>query len=337
MNPDQFDLNQDHQTIRKALQKAKRRNLLRNILISFVISVLVLISFIFASKQIMDYHFYHVREDIETFGEITRPNVEFISFPTRSEGLLQNESVLYTYKNIEGRPIKWEEELYVYSLWGTYTKMSTNLKFWSNGNQNKTKLAYNLHTFQRELLFYLPFITTYETYMNHLEELDELQNGAAELAISFDKPYTVQQIHSMLPEGVHPQWYWVDTYDDKPGLMPRTRSYNVTNEKGQVIGTETATELIKDPYPSYLVYGFKNKSDSASEQDFIESLEKGMKLNGKHQLEYQRIFNFLRGQKEKPDAEDVKIFGVVVTGSKEHLKHLKGVPYARAIVLGASG
>ncbi|NUU73730.1 anti sigma factor C-terminal domain-containing protein, partial [Paenibacillus xylanilyticus] len=64
-------------------------------------------------------------------------------------------------------------------------------------------------------------------------------------------------------------------------------------------------------------------------------LEDGIKTNGKYQHEFERIYDYLRRDKEKPDTSDVRILGVVVTGTADSLKALQEQKYVKAAVLGA--
>ncbi|KMY50146.1 anti sigma factor C-terminal domain-containing protein [Peribacillus loiseleuriae] len=74
---------------------------------------------------------------------------------------------------------------------------------------------------------------TYKKYINDLPQLDEMDNRKlAEMGISFDQSYTLEQAKTMLPSNVHPVWYWVDTYSDKDRLsdehpMPESAKYDI--------------------------------------------------------------------------------------------------------------
>ena len=173
---------------------------------------------------------------------------------------------------------------------------------------------YNTQTGQREMLFYHPEID-YRKYINDLPQLDEMDNRKlVEMGISFDQSYTLEQVKTMLPSNVHPVWYWVDTYSDKDRLFD------------------------KDPMPesANMIYGFGPGIDNGNvnEEYFLSSIENGLSVKGKYYNEYKRIYDYLRKEKEKPVKNDVKILGVVVTGTAENLKTLKEKNYIKSATLG---
>lgn len=260
--------------------------------------------------------------DVNMIRHITRPNTER-GVAITSNSLFKSTVEYKTYKVIEGKPVKWEDEVYEYKVWNTFRRLSNvnPLTIADNvvvGNEriNKTSELYNNQTMEREMQFYLPF-ASYNSYINDIEKVKG-ENKVAELAISFDKPHKVSEIKKMLPEGIHPVWYWVDTYDDK-------KSYSIDDM------TESA----------YNVYGFKAKQGdiefgNGTEKDFLLAIQNGIEQKGKYYEEYKRIYDYLRGKKKKPSEEDVKVIGVVVTGTAADLQKLNGQNYVKAAVLGAT-
>lgn len=174
------------------------------------------------------------------------------------------------------------------------------------------------------MMFYLPSVK-YVNYLNEIPQLDDMDGEKlVEVGISFDTNYTVNQIKAMLPPGVHPVWYWVDTYSNmKPYTADKIPDGSVINPS---------------PDPANRVYGFgiQPKDDDISEKDFLKALEYGLHTNGKYRREFERIHDYLRSDKEQPDTSDVRLLGVVVTGTADSLKALQGQRYMKAAVLGAT-
>ena len=56
----------------------------------------------------------------------------------------------------------------------------------------------------------------------------------------------------------------------------------------------------------------------------------------KYYEEYKRIYDYLRGKKTKPSEQDVKVIGVVVTGTAADLQRLNDKNYVKAAVLGVT-
>ncbi|MGH1288485.1 anti sigma factor C-terminal domain-containing protein [Bacillus toyonensis] len=322
MGRDDFDFDIDSSKVSTMLKKAKRRQLLKIIVISIVLFIVLFFGSIIGISQLNNRAYLAMDRDVNMIRQITRPNTERGVVIT-SNGLFKSTVEYKTYKIIEGKPVKWEDEVYEYKVWNTFRRLSdvNPLTIADNvvmGNEriNKASALYNNQTMEREMQFYLPF-ASYNSYINDIEKVKD-ENKVAELAISFDKPHKVSEIKKMLPEGIHPVWYWVDTYDDK-------KSYSIDDV------TESA----------YNVYGFKAKQGdiefgNGTEKDFLLAIQSGMEKQGKYYGEYERIYNYLKGKKTKPSEQDVKVIGVVVTGTSADLQKLNGQNYVKAAVLGAT-
>ena len=90
--------------------------------------------------------------------------------------------------------------------------------------------TFNSSNGQREMMFYIPEINYNEKILNDLPSLSEMDPGKlVEMGISFDKSYSLEEVKSMLPEGLKQVWYWVDTYNNKDRY--RITSYNVCYTK----------------------------------------------------------------------------------------------------------
>ena len=322
MGRDEFDFDIDSSKVSTMLKKAKRRQLLKIIVISIALFIVLFFGSIIGISQLNNRAYLAMDRDVNMIRHITRPNTER-GVAITSNGLFKSTVEYKTYKVIEGKPVKWEDEVYEYKVWNTFRRLSNvnPLTIADNvvvGNEriNKTSELYNNQTMEREMQFYLPF-ASYNSYINDIEKVKG-ENKVAELAISFDKPHKVSEIKKMLPEGIHPVWYWVDTYDDK-------KSYSIDDM------TESA----------YNVYGFKAKQGdiefgNGTEKDFLLAIQNGIEQKGKYYEEYKRIYDYLRGKKTKPSEEDVKVIGVVVTGTAADLQKLNGQNYVKAAVLGAT-
>lgn len=321
MNKDDFEFDIEKSKITKMLKIAKRKQLTKIIIISTLSSILVLILLFLGVSKLNDLVYWNVRNDTTLLKDITQPNTEHGEPIIVNSGIFKNTLVYRNYKIIEGHPIKWDDETYEFKIWNTFYKVDSKNFVTIENNKGVSERSsqsndiYNPQTMERAMQFYLPFVS-YPKYMNDLAKLKS-DNMAAEMAISFDKPYTVSEINKMLPDGVHPVWYWVDTYYNK-------KQYDVS------FITESAND----------VYGFRKQGafsrGNGTEESFLLYLKDGLKMKGKYYNEYKRIYDYLRGEKKEPDTKDVRIFGVVVTGTKANLQKLENAPYMKAAVLGAT-
>ncbi|MNC47067.1 hypothetical protein D3C75_961110 [compost metagenome] len=91
------------------------------------------------------------------------------------------------------------------------------------------------------------------------------------------------------------------------------------------------------PLSGYGVYGFgiRPDYDQVSPETFIDMINSGLARQDKYYSEYKRINQYLKEHNEQPDAEDVRILGVEVTGTAATLSTLQEKEYVRGAVLGA--
>jgi len=305
--------------LRKTVKKARRSSILRNVVISVVATIVVVSGGLFSNNALLVHAERNLRSAAYLDAETHQPDV-FLGNSHTTYGLFGGQEQYQLFKVINGVPISWGTETYSFNVLGQYSLMGGD---YSPAPQLQTPdgtRVYNYQTQQRLMEFYYPGVT-YPHYFNDLPQLNEIPSGdSVEMAISFDKPYTFNEVTAMLPTGVHTTWYWVDTYD---------------NNTVQAMKQPPDTALMP-----YQVYGFgsqANPGDSVSRtpEFFIQLLQAGLKLKGAARDQYQQIYNVLSHGQGIITPADVKIIGVVVTGTPHDLKTLQGQEFVKASVLGA--
>ncbi|MFD3446472.1 anti sigma factor C-terminal domain-containing protein [Microbacteriaceae bacterium 4G12] len=327
MSREDFELNMDDKQMKALLRKAKRKHLIRNWIISICASIVVAFGLLCAVTYLQQKNFSKMERAIEAWHTIQGPNIHFYGHTKLSMGLTNSTISYSSYKNIAGQPVKWIDEIYEYSIWGYHqVNHNGNIGLDEEGPTEGTKPDYNSQTLQREMRFYLPFVT-YKDYVNDLKNIGDLQNKVGEVALSFDKAYTVEQITQMLPKDVQPVWYWVDTYNEKKP----TDYVGLTDANGTVFNAQMSTR----------VYGFQGSYTKNEEftkdiinrnaKDFVETI-KFLSKNEPSTLrgDMNKIYKEIKDIPPK----DLPIYGVVVTGTTQSLQQLQGAPYIKAAVKG---
>ena len=300
--------------IGQVLKKARRRSTIRVILVSFVTVLILGAVGFFADQMLLSNAANAVMPYARQKFSISEPNV-YRGGTQFTEGILGGQIQMQTYKVIGGIPIPWATQYYQYSIFGG---ISPYYGDYSPSPQLPTpdgNRVYNEQTEQRAMQFYDPSVH-YAHYFNDLSLLRSIpRNDEVEMAISLNRDYSFAQVNRMLPGGVTPAWYWVDTY--------------------------ALQDIRHDSFPlqTYEVYGFEkvpsasSPSDIQTATDFVRTIQSG--LHGPLQSEYRQIYDALSHGTGKMTSADVKIIGVVVTGTPRQLMALQGQPYVRASVLGA--
>lgn len=322
---------QDDKSLSKVIKKAKRRTAIRNIIISLVISVIVLFVGVIVNAQITSYSASQAMREEYALMEISGPN-QYVSGFTDEQGLLSGKLEFSMYKVIEGVPVPWQTREIGYSV-------LPFLSFTSIGGSTRglniplpdPKMVqekyeyyrnYNGYNGQRNMAYYIPGVNYNGKILNDLPTLEQMdEDKLVEMAISFDKEYSLAEVRSMIPAELTQVWYWVDTYDNKQYYEPYkdgngNRSYGVPEGDNYLFG-----------------FGINLDGPEVDEQNFIDALEQG--LEGKYHYEFNRINNYLKGDKAKPEKNDIRILGVVLTGNAKELQILSEESYVRGAVLGA--
>ncbi|MEK3715679.1 anti-sigma factor [Paenibacillus sp. FSL R7-0333] len=326
----------EDQNIMTTLKKTKRKSLIRSILISLAVSGLMLIAVFYGAAQLVDRLSSNALYSEQQYMRISSPN-EFNSGYRDNRGFLSGVLELQTYKIVDDVPVPWKNRWLNYNAWwfpfttGAYGGVSNLTVEDPRMKQEGYEYyrGYNSYNGQRELAFYIPGVDYGGRILNDLPELDKMnEDKRVELAVSFDKDYSFEEVEGLLPAGVKPVWYWVDTYDDREGFGFKP------------FPNENDPAKMNYPTPmsaNYGVYGFGvwPDRDQAKPDDFIGAVQTGVDKKGKHHSEYQRIFNYLKKDKAAPEAGDLRILGVVVTGTADGLESLKDQTYVRGAVLGA--
>jgi Sigma factor regulator C-terminal/Sigma factor regulator N-terminal len=355
MEEDKVTFELDDKKMKKMLRKAKWKAIFKYSGIALLGMIVISMA---ATKLIENYAHEVVKDVIKKENDIINtliseyelghPNTEYVIHktnyqPKRSQGVEylpgdgiieaflerpweQREVVVKSYKVIEGVPVEWKEEVYQYSESrreylpkvvhaDELERYEQPSLFKVDKNEN---VVYSQETMQREMQFYR-YDKRYNAYVNDLERISKFDNKVMEVALSFDKTYSLEEVKNMLPADVTQVWYWVDT------------PLSSAHYKG-----EPTSSPIWDKY----VMGFDT---TKTENDFIEELRiaKGKQKNGEYaRLDgirgyAQEVNEGLRKGKDEPAKEDIRIIGAVVTGDEKQLKSLQGLPFLKAISLGA--
>lgn len=285
-----------------ALKKAKLKQLLK-IIITSIIVVLILLPILYktgnyfaakSSTRLNDQLFLH--------NAIAEPNIRIDSQVTSNSSMFSGDIITNRSKNIDGYLVQWS------TLTSSYDWLNNNIdyneltpgsfgsgtEFYEYDKQTKNKIA----------TFYNPSIQKYyDGIQNQLGEISQMENYVAEVAISFNQPYTWQEIQAKIPDNLNIVWLYMT-------------SPIVDESKG---------------FASVPVYGF-DPSDSPKEayKNFIDSLEK-YDANGNDAT----IQKFLNLNKKK-QFDEVKILGVMLTGQTKNFKALENKDFIRGASVGAT-
>jgi hypothetical protein len=296
------------------VKNAKRKSIKRNIVITTLSIIILGFIAITGNGVILGWAFNKASEDNQLLYQISQPNVE-TSETQFSFGILSGEYTYQKYKLIEDKVISWGTEQKEFNALGKNTA-SAIYDSVSSRESKKGVRYYNPSNGQRMMLFYHPWFE-YKTIQNDLSLIEKAPSDAVmEVAISFDKPFSVTEVQKFLNLRKKITWYWVNDY--------------YKNDKKNLQGLHETGDSAS------LVYGFNATAPGGegdtlgqNEDDYIAILKK-LKGLGSYDYIVDRLL-----ETEKENRNDGLILGVVVTGTKDELLKLKEEKHIRAISLGA--
>ncbi|GAB6432690.1 anti-sigma factor [Bacillus luti] len=291
-------------SLKDALKKAKRKQLLK-IIITSIIVVIILIPIIykvgnyFAAKSSTKLH-----ERLFLHNAIAEPNVQIDSQVTSNSSMFGGNIISNRSKNINGYIVPWN------TLTSSYGWIRINIDsneltpgfYWSRSNAEFYE--YDKQTKNKFATFYNPNIKDYhDGVQNELGEVSQMNNYVAEVAISFNQPYTLKEVQTKIPDNLNIVWLYMTS----------------------PIGDES-----KGP-AGMPVYGFNpDTSPKEAYKEFVDSLNQYD--DGGHD---ENIQKFLKANKNKP-FDQVKILGVMLTGKTENFKALENQDFIRGASVGVT-
>ena len=289
----------DH-SLNGALKKAKRKQLLK-IIITTIIVILILLPILyktgnyFAAKSSANLH-----EALTLHNAIAEPNIEIDSQVISNSSMFGGNIITNRSKNINGYVVQWSTLTSSYDWFGKQIDRNelkpgfygSDTNFYEYDKQTKNKVA----------TFYHPSIKKYfRSIPNELEEISQMDNHVAEVAISFNQPYTFQEIDEKIPDNLKIVWLYMT-------------SEIVDESKGPA---------------GMPVYGYDpSVSPSARYNSFIDDLER-------YGADDDMLQDFLNKNKNKT-FDNVGILGVMLTGQTKNFKALENQNFIRGASVGAT-
>jgi len=244
---------------------------------------------------------------------LTVPN-GYISKSSDSMGFLTGRSDYTITRQVGGKPVALENRVSIFGLTPPLlvSRFQTEkisggewpIVYWENG--------------YRKMIFFHPEIS-YKEYKNDLNDLDKVSGDKLiELGISFDKPYKVEDIPTILPN-VNTSWYWVDAFEK--GKLEQYKKEAIEYDANATFISEN------DVLGVSVMTDFNNNDFNGAYSDLCELLKTSKDKR------YNEVYNELL-TKGYTDSTSVPILGAVVYGTKDELKSLIGNPHIKAASFG---
>lgn len=278
------------------LRKARFKSILRIIIISLIIAIGVFVLTIIISEMMLQNQENRINSFYPDIVKFTEPNTFAISGESYNVRLFGRQKEYYLLRLIGNKPYPAGIVTVDFDIWG--------------GEQFKGDKSLAIPEGTKEYLapYAVPKLKFYNPEVKYdkvIREFDVLKNipndNLVEMALSFDRPLTLSEIKTIIPEDLKLMWGAVLVFEE-----------NDYKEKNYL-----AERLVGNPY-----------IDSRDgEKEFLKQLEQLSNLQSYSSTNLKRTVSFL---KEK----GIKYYGVVVVGHPESLQKLSSNSIIRGAVLG---
>lgn len=289
-------------SIKTALKKAKRKQLLKIIITSIIVVLILLPIFYKTGNYFAAKGSTRLHDSLFLHNAIAEPNIQIDSQVTANSSMFGGNIITNRSKNINGYVVPWS------TLTSSYGWLRSNIDsnelvpgfYWSDTDFYE----YDKQTKNKVATFYHPSIQDYfDGVQNELSEVSQMKNYVAEVAISFDQPYTFQEIKAKIPDNLNIVWLYMAS--------------QITDESKGLSGLP--------------IYGFKPSSSPKDAYDgFIEALKEYDDRGGNEPIQ-----EFLNSNKNKK-WDEVEILGVLLTGQAQNFKALENQSFVRGASVGAT-
>ncbi|WEG15110.1 sigma factor regulator N-terminal domain-containing protein [Alkalihalophilus pseudofirmus] len=292
----------DH-SLKKALKKAKRKQLLKITMISILVVMLLLPVFYrtgnyFAAKSTMRLH-----DALVMHHAISQPNVHMDSRVTSNRSMFGGNIVTNRSKNINGYVVPWS------TLTSSYGWIQTEIDFNElipgSYSSDTGFYEYDKQTKQKVATFYHPLIEDYhDGVQNQLAAVAEMENYVAEVAISFDRPYTFAEVQGRIPDNLNIVWLYMTSEIRDESMGPAGMP---------VYGFAPGSSPDDDTY-AYFVETLKEYDD----RGYNDAIQEFLSENGDKSI------------------DEVEVLGVMLTGQTENFEALVGEDFIRGASVGVT-
>ena len=299
----------------KMLKEAKGKSYARIILISLSMAIYIFGLIYLQKIQITPFLLDNEISEIDSYYSVFGANT-YLGMWDEEYRFIGSSATAPKYKIIDGKPVSLGEVKVPGKV--NFNEFSLN----SNWPITDTKDVFT-YDGVRKLQFYHPSVT-YEAYKNDLSLVAEIPDfKKVEMGISFDKPYTLQEVQDMLPKNVKFQWAWVDIYDE-------------TTLQGLKSSDGTPSSVVSEEYAAgFHLYNQVGEVIKNPKEKFVENLELALRNKSEYYNDLKTIDDFLKQENEAINTDNIMIVGAVITGSPTDILSVQHKEYVQAAVLGA--
>lgn len=284
-------MNEDKQ-FEKLARKVKFRRWLIT-LATVVITVPIMLLLMYRGTQYLSgIQSQQLNQKMEIAETVMAPNIQLSDQVLDNTSVWGGNVVSRRYKVIDGYHVPWS------AVQGKYSWFNDTLADSVNLNDYEPNAVYDRITQVKEPIFYNNRLRHSEVKrVNELPDVAKMRNYVAEVAVTFKKPLTYQQIQSKLPKTIHADWYWIGVGGKLDPTMDGSNFLGIQADGGRLMNQD---------------YRYFHKALQK-----VTSENVGLDSNGaiaKYAHQYAR---------QNPSLKKAVFYGVILTGRSEQFSRIK--------------
>ena len=249
-----FDSDKFEEVVKKSKKKNRKKSILM-VVISVVLSIILVFAILLGIFSINDRRFFENAKYLEVRTRFMTPNVQTRSLPQSDIGLFNGKNIAEVEKNVDGYPVEWGNisgtfnifsklgKVDIYSMGGKSYPEGRRMNFFNPNITYKfitadiTEKAKEEGNYIRKTgkngsswLVFPDDLYEEVKYPNDIANIVKTENRVVEVGISFDKPYTYEEVQKMMPENLVQAWYWVSEGEQASKKVQKNIYVNETDE-----------------------------------------------------------------------------------------------------------
>ncbi|MDV5973681.1 hypothetical protein FMV2238Y02_09790 [Streptococcus canis] len=340
----------------KLAKQNKRRSIFKMVAISVMLSLLLIMLSFVGLNRLTSKNGQKIQQYYTIISEIAYPNISYSSWGYDATSQFTGHFVSHRFKDIDGISVPFEKYEHYYSLILSQKSSANNNSLMSgdNGHSMYTRAShYKVPVFfNKGKKVQLGAIKPTQD----IPLLHQMSGQAVEVAVTFDKGYTLKEIEQFIPKNLKLNWIWsgiqFDYLESQFGFTPYF-DLGLSDEQQKKMEAEIdkAYKSKKHPdlNPIYQKYDPKSAVSPVEGMEnsytvFQNRLEQYLKMKendwhtvtSKHGEVYSSKAMLKEYLRQNKDPKTAKFDGVILTGRAENFAQLQNVDWVYASNIGQS-
>ena len=229
------------ETFERITKKNKQVRLIKTIGLSLLTSAVLVVIIAHILRIIVGYNGQKEFHYQELLSQIAYPNIDSEHYQHMT-GVFSEMIHTERSKDLYGVPVAFTSQDTYYDWLGVYEDITPNSPiYFKNGDR-----AYSRETWDKLPVFYNINKPSSELQMQELQQVKEMNGQLVEMAITFDRLYSYEEIQKMVPATLKKNWFWIGTNSYKDSSFYRLdQLYGLRPEHLTVAEEQNVMEIIE--------------------------------------------------------------------------------------------